>query len=305
MIRVLPQILRRGLRSTAVFLGMIRVAHSIFALPFALASLLMATSGRPGWPLLGKTVLAVVLARTAAMSFNRWADAALDGRNRRTGGRAIPAGLLSRGTALGATVLCSGLFVLAAAWINRTALALSPAALLVLLGYSYTKRFTRWSHLVLGLALGLAPVGAWVAARDGLALLPCLLGAAVLLWTAGFDIIYACQDMDFDRAEGLRSIPERWGMARALLLSRILHAASVGLLLAVGAVAPMGWIHGAGVGLVALLLAYEQSLVRPGDLSRVDQAFFAMNGLVSLAYLGFVVLATLLGDRPPPPPPGQ
>jgi 4-hydroxybenzoate polyprenyltransferase len=301
---VIPGAVRRALRRAGVFLDMIKIAHSVFALPFALAALLIATGGRPDVLLLLKVLLAVVLARTAAMSFNRWADASIDARNPRTRWRAIPAGHLPRSFAGAAALVAAALFVLVAAWINRLALILSPAALAVLLGYSYTKRFTALSHAVLGLALGLSPVGAWIAARGEIDLLPAVLGLAVLSWTAGFDIIYACQDVDFDRREGLRSLPQRLGPRRALLVARVLHAFTVGLLAAVGVLGSLGGIHAAAVAAVAILLAYEHSLVRADDLSRVDQAFFAMNGLVSLAYLGFVVLATLLGDRPPPPPPG-
>jgi len=289
-----PPFLRRLLRSTAVFLDMIKIAHSVFALPFALAALLIATDGRPPMLLVLQVLLAVVLARTAAMSFNRWADAKIDALNPRTRGRAIPAGSLPRVAAGGAALAAAALFVLTAAWINPLAFALSPVALLVLLGYSTTKRFTRLSHLVLGLALGLSPVGAWVAACGRIDLLPCLLGAAVLFWTAGFDLIYACQDIRFDRSAGLRSIPERWGVRGALLLARIFHVVTVGLLAAVGLAGSMGWVHGAGVAIVAGLLVYEHSLVRPDDLSRVNQAFFTMNGLVSLVYLGCVFVEKLI-----------
>jgi 4-hydroxybenzoate polyprenyltransferase len=287
--------LRRALRSVGVFLEMVKVSHSIFALPFALAALFMVRKGWPPLLLLIQVVVAVVLARTAAMSFNRWADAGLDARNPRTAGRAIPASLLPRAAAGAAALLSAAGFVLAAAWIGRPALLLSPVALLVLLGYSYTKRFTQLSHLVLGLALGLSPVGAWVAAGGGRELLPAVsvLGAAVLFWTAGFDIIYACQDVDFDRRERLHSIPARFGVAGALRAARGFHLVCLGLLAAAGPLAGLGWPYFAGVLLVAGLLYYEHSLVKPGDLSRVDQAFFTVNGLVSLAFLGAVVIATV------------
>ncbi len=286
--------LRRALGSTGEFLEMIKVSHSVFALPFALAALFIAEEGRPSPILLLEVAAACVLARTAAMAWNRFADAAIDARNPRTRGRAIPAGRLSRGAALAAAIASAALFVIVAGAINRLALALSPVALIVLLGYSYTKRFTAHSHLVLGLALGLSPVGAWVAARGEVALLPAVLGAAVLFWTAGFDLIYACQDIAFDRGEGLRSIPARWGAARALVLSRTFHVLTVALLGVVGVLGSLGWIYGAGVAAVAVLLIYEHSLVKPDDLSRVDQAFFAANGIVSLAFLSAVVLQTIL-----------
>ncbi len=287
--------LRRWSASTAVFLDMIKISHSVFALPFALAALFFASRGLPPPLLLLKVVLAVVAARTMAMSFNRWADAELDARNPRTRGRAIPAALLPRAAAGFATLAAACLFVLAAAWINGLAVRLSPLVIVVLLGYSYTKRFTQFSHVFLGLALGLSPMGAWVAARGELGLLPAVLGAAVLFWTAGFDIIYACQDIDFDRAEGLRSIPARWGAGIALWIARGFHLLTVGLLIAVGALATAGWFYAGGVTLVALLLIYEHSLVKPQDLSRVDQAFFLVNGMVSLAFLGSVVLDGVAG----------
>jgi 4-hydroxybenzoate polyprenyltransferase len=289
-------LVRRTLRATGEFLAMIKISHSIFALPFALAALFIATQGRPPLLLILEVTAACVLARTAAMAWNRWTDASIDARNPRTSGRAIPAGRLPRWAALAVTVVSSALFVLVAAAINGLALALSPVALAVLLGYSYTKRFTQLSHGVLGLALGLSPVGAWIAARGELALLPAVLGAAVLFWTAGFDLIYACQDIAFDRREGLHSIPARWGAARTLALSRTLHVLTVALLAAVGVLGSLGWVYGAGVAAVALLLIYEHSLVRADDLSRVDQAFFATNGLVSLAFLGAVVIQTILSN---------
>ncbi len=286
--------LRRGARSLAVFLEMVKVSHSIFALPFAVSALFLASGGLPDLAVLAKVVLAVIFARTAAMAFNRWADADIDARNPRTHSRAIPAALLSRTFVGIAAFAGAAAFVLTAAWINRLAFALSPLVLAVLLGYSYTKRFTRLSHLVLGLALGLSPLGAWVAARGEVALLPAILGAAVLFWTAGFDVIYACQDVDFDRKEGLRSIPERWGVARALAASRLLHALTVALLIGVGRLGNLGWVYAAGVAVVAGLLIYEHSLVRAGDLSRVNQAFFTVNGIVSLAFMAAVIGQTLL-----------
>ncbi len=282
------------LHSVGIFLEMIKISHSIFALPFALAALFMATDGLPGPLLCLQVVLAVVFARTAALSFNRWADAELDARNPRTRARAIPAGLLPRAFAGVATLFFSALFVLVAAWINQLALALSPVALLVLLGYSFTKRFTYLSHLILGLALGLSPLGAWVAARGELAFLPAILGAAVLFWTAGFDVIYACQDLEFDRHTRIHSIPARWGVTKGLLISRMFHLLALVFLSAVGFLGSMGWIYGAGVAVVAILLICEHSLVKPGDLSRVNQAFFTVNGLVSLTFLGAVILQTLV-----------
>lgn len=282
------------LASLRVFLEMIKISHSIFALPFAIAAAFLAAGGIPPAFLLAKIILACVFARTAAMSFNRWADADVDARNPRTSMRAIPAGLLSRKTVALATLVSCGLFVLCAAWINSLAFKLSPVALTVLLGYSLTKRFTQASHLVLGLALGLSPLGAWVAVRGELALLPTMLGLAVLCWTAGFDVIYACQDVDFDRRQKLHSIPGRWGIATALWISRLLHAGTVSVLIFVGTLAPLGWPYYTGVVAVIALLLYEHSIVRANDLSRVGVAFFTLNGVVSLVFMVATVTDVML-----------
>jgi 4-hydroxybenzoate polyprenyltransferase len=280
-------------RKIILFLETIKVSHSIFALPFAVAALFMACDGFPPPALLGKVVLAVVLARTAAMSFNRWADARIDAENPRTRGRAVPAGLLSRGAVGLASLVAAAGFIATAAWINRLALVLSPLVLAVLLGYSYTKRFTSFSHVVLGAALGLSPLGAWVAARGEVALAPAVLGLAVLFWTAGFDVIYACQDRDFDVSSGLHSIPARVGIASALVLARLFHAVTLVLLSALGWTSGLGAAYWAGVAAVAALLVYEHSIVSPRDLSRVNVAFFTLNGLVSLVFMAAVVMETL------------
>jgi 4-hydroxybenzoate polyprenyltransferase len=282
-----------ALRKLLVFLETIKVSHSIFALPFAVAALFMACEGLPPLALLGKVVLAVVLARTAAMAFNRWADAEIDAENPRTRERAVPAGLLSRRAVGAAGLLAAAGFVAVAAWINRLALILSPAVLAVLLGYSYTKRFTSLSHVVLGAALGLSPLGAWVAARGEVAVEPAVLGLAVLFWTAGFDVIYACQDRDFDVRRGLHSIPARLGIPRALLLARLFHVLTLALLGALGWAAGLGAAYWTGVASVAALLVYEHSIVSPRDLSRVNVAFFTLNGLVSLVFMAAVVIETL------------
>ena len=276
------------------FLEAIKISHSIFALPFAVAAAFLAAGGLPAWPVLGKVLLAVVLARTAAMSFNRWADAEIDAANPRTAARAIPSGLLSKSFMGGASLLsCLG-FVAVAAWINSLAFALSPIAVAVLLGYSYSKRFTAFSHLILGLALGLSPVGAWIAVRGELALLPVTLGLAVVFWTAGFDVIYACQDRSFDVEYGIHSLPRRLGIARALLLTRLFHVLTAVLLIFVGIQADLGIMYALGVGCVVALLAYENSLVKVDDFSRVNVAFFTMNGLVSLVFMAAVILQTVL-----------
>jgi 4-hydroxybenzoate polyprenyltransferase len=228
------------------------------------------------------------------MAFNRWADARIDLENPRTRGRAVPAGLLRRSTMGAAAALSAAGFVGVCSAINPLALALSPLALAVILGYSFTKRFTWLSHAVLGLALGLSPLGAWVAVRGEVALIPALLGLAVLLWTAGFDIIYACQDAAFDTRAGLHSIPARFGIRNALGLSRAFHGAVILLLAIVGRLAGLGWAYALGVLCVAVLLVREHSVVSADDLSRVDMAFFTLNGLVSLAFMASVIIETVI-----------
>jgi 4-hydroxybenzoate polyprenyltransferase len=276
---------------------MIRFSHSIFALPFALSSAAMAAREgfRPGQ--IGWIVLAMVAARSAAMGFNRLADQAIDAKNPRTAARELPRGVLGRGEVWGFVLLSAGLLVLAAWQLNPLCLALSPVALLIVLGYSYTKRFTALSHLVLGLGLAVAPVGAWIAIRGSFAFEPVLLGLAVLLWVAGFDVIYACQDAEFDRSQGLHSLPASLGIARALALSRVLHVCAWGLLLGLYFLFPLHPVYLLGVAGVGALLAYEHSLVRPTDLSRVDVAFFTLNGWISVGYCAATVLAVLLAGR--------
>jgi 4-hydroxybenzoate polyprenyltransferase len=273
---------------------MIRFTHSIFALPFALSSVVLAAGPRFPSAQIAWIVLAMVGARSAAMGFNRLADQAIDAKNPRTAGRELPRGVLSRGEVWAFVLLSAAALVFAASRLNPLCLALSPVALLIVFGYSYTKRFTSLSHLVLGLALGVAPVGAWIAIRGRIDLEPVLLGLAVLSWTAGFDVIYACQDADFDRREGLHSIPARLGVRRALLVSRLLHAMTVGLLVSLYALGGLHPVYLAGMVGVAGLLVYEHSLVRGEDLSRVDAAFFTINGWVSVGYFGVTLAARLL-----------
>jgi 4-hydroxybenzoate polyprenyltransferase len=290
----------RSLRERVTLYGrMIKFSHSVFALPFALASFAIATQGRLPWRTLLWVLVAMVGARSAAMGFNRLADHRLDALNPRTAGRELPRGALSRAQVWAFVLLSSAALVLAAAMLNPLCLALSPVALLLVLGYSYTKRFTPLSHLALGLGLAIAPVGAWLAVRGSFSPVPLALALAVVCWVAGFDVIYACQDLDFDRKEGLRSIPARWGVAGALWIARSFHLLAVGLLIAVGVLGAAGWIYAAGVGLVAVLLVYEHSLVKPGDLSRVNQAFFLVNGLVSVGFFCAVLLDRLAGGGRP------
>jgi len=280
-------------------LEMIKFEHSIFALPFAGVGALLAVrdAGYAVPHLVAKLAwiaVAMVSARSAAMSFNRLLDADVDARNPRTQARHLPSGVLTKSFAwafLGAATL---LFLVAARMLSPLCLALAPAALVVLWGYSFTKRFTTFSHLVLGLALGIAPAAAWIALRGSLdwRILP--LTAAVMLWTAGFDIIYACQDYEFDVAEGLFSYPRRFGIAGALAIARGFHILMLVCLLALVYTFGLGPISLAGVAAVAALLAYEHSLVKPHDLSRVNAAFFTVNGYVSVLFFGFWAADILL-----------
>jgi 4-hydroxybenzoate polyprenyltransferase len=270
------------LRSLRTTLEMIKFSHTLFALPFALYSAFLAAGGWPAPGTLVKILLAMVGARSAAMAHNRLADRRIDAANPRTASRALPSGALSLGFARAFLVAAIVLFVAAAASLNRLAFLLSPIALALLLLYSYTKRFTALSHLVLGLCLALAPVGAWIAVRGSVGLLPILLGLAVLFWTAGFDVIYSLQDEQFDRRAGLRSIPVRLGAARALVVSAILHAAMVVLLVAIWRLSGGGAILLAGIAATLVALVYQHTIVRPGDLSRVNAAFFTANGFVSV-----------------------
>ena len=260
-----------------VYGRMIKFSHSVFALPFALASAVLAKGGRLPWPELPWILVAMV-----------------DARNPRTAGRELPRGLLSRAEVWLFVLLSAAALVVAAAMLNPLCLALSPVALAVVLGYSYAKRFTSLSHLILGLALSIAPVGAWLAVRGRLAPAPVALALAVLLWVAGFDTIYACQDVEFDRREGLFSLPARLGTGRALAIARGLHASAVLLLASLYVLVPLHPVYLAGVAAVAALLAYEHSLVSADDLSRVDAAFFTVNGWISVGYLAITVLARRL-----------
>jgi len=276
------------LAKTRTTLEMIKWEHSVFALPFALTAMLLAANGLPGWRTVGLILVAMVAARSSAMAFNRWADADLDAANPRTSSRAIPAGLLSRQFVLGFSVFAALVFVLAAAQLNRLTLYLSPFVLVVLLGYSYLKRVTRWSHLGLGLALGMAPTAAWIAVQGKLDARILVLTAAVTLWAGGFDVLYACQDLEHDRAAGLHSLPQAAGLSAAFWTARAMHLTMLGLLLWFAHLfrfRALGWL---GVAAVALLLAYEHSLVSPRDLRRLNAAFFTMNGVIALVFLGFV-----------------
>jgi 4-hydroxybenzoate polyprenyltransferase len=283
-------------RNSAVFLEMIKVSHTLFALPFAIGAAFLAAKGMPSLTVLGKIVLAVLFARTAAMSFNRLVDHRLDARNPRTQGRALPRGRLSRNFVATITILALVAFVWTAAWINSLALALSPVAMLIFLGYSLTKRFTSFSHVVLGAALAIAPLGAWIAVTGRLEREPWFIGGAVLLWVSGFDIVYACMDADFDRRTGLRSIPARLGVPWALRLSAAIHLVMVGVLAALWYFASLGPIFLGAVILVCALLIYEHWIVRPDDLSRVNRAFFTMNGVISALLMVAMIAESLISD---------
>ena len=291
----LPATLRRASRDFRETLRMIQFEHTVFALPFALAGAVLAQRGLPSLEKLAWILLAMVGARSAAMTFNRLADQPYDARNPRTARRPLVTGALSRRFAWLFLLAACLLFVFSASRLNRLAFWLSFPVLLLVLGYSYAKRYTWGAHFLLGACLGFAPLGAWIAVRGDIRAAPAVLGLAVLFWTAGFDIIYACQDTDFDRTVGLHSAPRRWGVGRALILSRLLHAAMILALLAVGRLLHLGLIYHLGVLGTAALLAYEHTLIRADDLSRVNRAFFTINGYVSI----FLLLATAADLRWP------
>jgi len=273
---------------------MIKWEHSIFALPFALCGAMLAASGLPTVHQLFWIVIAMLAARSAAMAFNRLVDATIDAANPRTRTRALPAGHLSPTFVATFVIVSCALFILAASQLNRFSLWLSPVALAVLLLYSYTKRFTRLSHLVLGLALGIAPAAAWIAVRGSLDPRILLLTAAVAFWVAGFDVLYACQDFEFDRDAGLHSIPRHIGIGPALWIARAFHIIMLILLVALLPAFGLGKLALCGVIAVMLLLLYEHSLVKPDDLSRLNDAFFTMNGVISVVFALFVAADLLL-----------
>ncbi|NOY44168.1 MAG: UbiA family prenyltransferase [Deltaproteobacteria bacterium] len=279
-----------ALRRVSDLLEMIKFSHTLFALPFALTGMVLAARGVPSAGTVLGIVAAMVGARTAAMAWNRLADADLDARNPRTAGRHIPAGTVGRGEAW--ALVAGGVLLLeAAAWfLNPLCLKLSPIALAVIFLYPYTKRFTWLCHYLLGLALAAAPLGAWIAVTGSWSWRIAPLGLAVLLWTAGFDVLYALQDLEFDRTEGLHSIPQRWGRGRALRWAARLHLTMMALLVLQIPLFGLGWWYVVGLAVAGGLLLYEHALVTPYDLSRLDVAFFTMNGVVSVV----VFLATFL-----------
>ena len=283
------------LQKITIFMEMIKFSHTIFALPFALSGALLAIRGLPSGRQLLFIMLAMVGARTAAMAMNRLIDAEIDARNPRTAGRAIPAGLLSKGAVLVAILLSVALLLWSAAMLNPLCLKLSPISLFFLVLYSYCKRFTALAHVVLGICLAAAPIGAWVALRGTIELPAIVLGLLVLFWVAGFDILYALQDLDYDRSVGLHSIPVALGVNGSLWLARLFHLLTLGLLgwlmLLLG-LGPWFWL---GSGLMTAMLLYEHWLLRSGDLAKLDAAFFTMNGYISLTFLAATAADIFLG----------
>jgi 4-hydroxybenzoate polyprenyltransferase len=276
-------------KSTAVTLEMIKWEHSVFALPFALTGAVLAAGGLPPLRVLCWIVVCMVAARSAAMAFNRLVDARLDAANPRTAMRALPAGALSGGFVGGFVVASVALFLVGAAMLNRLTLELAPVALGVVLAYSYMKRVTRWSHVVLGLALGIAPSAAWIAVRGSLSPRIIVLTAIVILWVGGFDVLYACQDFEHDRRAGLNSVPQAFGLEAAFWIARAMHLGMVVLLFWFAHLFGLGGIALGGFGLVAALLAYEHSIISPRDLRRMNAAFFTLNGVISVVF--FVAVA--------------
>jgi len=275
---------------------MVKIEHTIFALPFAFISVLLALRG---WPDIGQVLwilLAMVGARSAAMAFNRLVDLPFDSRNPRTAGRALPQRLVTKGFVIGFIAVSSMVFVFAASRLNLLSLALSPLALAIVFFYSFTKRFTWLSHIVLGIALAGAPIGAWIAVRGTIEASPLILGLAVVLWVSGFDIIYSCQDVEFDRKESLYSIPKRFGTTVALGISIFFHLIMILFLAFLFWKENLGTISYLGLAVVVLLLAYEHSLVRPGNLNRANTAFFTVNGWISILIFISVMIDILLGN---------
>ena len=283
------------LSNVVTFGRMVKFSHTVFALPFALAAAtLAATSHGITWPQIVAILLAMVGARTAAMGFNRIVDRHIDAANPRTAGRELPTGQVSLPAAIGLTTISAALFIAAAAWLGPLCLRLSPVVLVLVLGYSVTKRFTWLCHLFLGLAIGSAPAAAWIAVRGQLDAPALWLSLAVATWIAGFDVLYALADRDYDRQAGIYSIPARFGISAALVISGALHLVSALALLAVGQTAGLGWIYWVGMAVVLLMLIGEHAILRPSDLSRLNVAFFNLNGYVSIIYFAATLADVLI-----------
>ncbi len=276
------------------YLGLVRFAHTVFALPFAFMSAMVAANGIPALPALGWILVCMASARTSAMTFNRIADRKLDRINPRTQSRHIPAGKVSLPEAVGLWLVSSGLFIYGAWMLNTLCFLLSFPALFILCGYSYIKRFSHFSHFILGLSLGIAPVGAWIAVTGTFDWEPLLLACGVLLWVAGFDTIYALMDEEFDRKTGLHSLVVRYGKIRALKIAFGVHILSVVFIALFGLFTQLGWIYFLGTGGFAILILYEHSLVSPDDISRVNIAFFNVNGVISIGLFLFTVFDIVL-----------
>lgn len=281
-------------KSTAVTLEMIKWEHSIFALPFALTAAVLAAGTWPPVHVLAWIIVCMVAARSAAMAFNRLVDARLDAANPRTAMRAIPAGVLTPRFVAGFVIVSAGLFFLGAAMLNRLTLLLAPVALFVVLAYSYMKRVTRWSHLVLGLALGIAPSAAWIAVRGSFDPRIVILTLAVLLWVGGFDVLYACQDFEHDRRVGLNSVPQAFGLNAAFWIARGMHAGMLITLYWLAVSFGLGKVAMIGIAIVALLLLYEHLIVSPKDMRRMNAAFFTLNGIISVVFFVFIASDVLL-----------
>jgi len=278
------------LKKIAIILEMIKFEHTVFALPFAFTGALLAARGLPSWQTILWITIAMFGARSAAMGFNRWADRYIDAKNPRTKSRALPMGLVTPRQVIAFTLASSALLIIAASMLNPLSLYLSPLALVLLFFYSFTKRFTFFSHVFLGLAISGAPLGAWIAVIGKLEVPAIVLGIAVLLWLVGFDIMYALQDIEFDRGEGLHSIPQRFGIRHSLWIARAAHAVTMTALFWLASLLSLGWIYVLGVFISLCLIVYEHTLVREDDLSKLNFAFFNMNGYISLTVFFFTLL---------------
>lgn len=273
---------------------MIKFEHTLFALPFAFTGALLAANGVPSWRTILWITVAMVGARSAAMGFNRWADRKIDAENPRTRGRALPKGLVTPVQVIVFTAISSAVLVFAAYMLNPLSFYLSPVALAIVFFYSYTKRFTFLAHLFLGLGISGAPMGAWIAVTGKFEIPALVLGLAVLFWLLGFDVLYALQDMDFDREAGLHSIPQRFGVKRSLWISRVSHAVTMAALFWIAWLLSLGWLYIAGVFVSLCLMLYEHTLVRENDLSKLNFAFFNMNAIISIAIFCFTLLDKVL-----------
>lgn len=283
------------MKSFFTFLKMIKLEHSLFALPFAFVGMFLAANGMPSWNVILWVVVAMVGARSAAMGLNRYADAEIDARNPRTASREIPAGNISKKYTIFYIILSLAVYFLAALMLNRLTAILSPIPILIFILYAYAKRFTNFCHIILGIALGLAPVCAWIAVTGTINLPPFILGGAIILWVAGFDILYAIQDIEYDRKEGLHSIPAVFGVSGSLIIARLLHFAAFFLFILLMAFTNLGYIYLAGVLISGALMAYEHSLVSKDDLSKLNMAFFNMNAYISITIMIFSIIDIWVG----------